>query len=647
MLQVQNLSYAIGGRELLSNVNWNIHPGKRVALIGPNGAGKTTLLRILNGDIEPSTQQIIKPKGYRIGYLPQEEVAVGQGPLLPSVLEGLPEVLALERQIAAIHQALDFQGEKQKVLLTRLGALEARYESLGGYKLETLAKTLLSGLGFKETDFHRPLSELSGGWRMRVYLARLLAQNPDLLLLDEPTNHLDIKSLEWLEQYLKSFPGSMVIVSHDRFFIDRLAQEIAELDRGKLTLYPGRYQFYEKQKALNEERLFKKWEEHKAERERQQKFIDRFRYKASKAAQVQSRIKRLEKMEEIELPPPPRRFSFKIQVEVPSFKDVLQIEKMSFRYDKDWVLEDIHVRLYRGEKVALVGVNGAGKTTLTKLISGQLVPQRGTVQIGQRTTIGYYAQHQIDALRLDATVYEEVASTAATSQRTQLRDVLGLFQFSGDDIHKKIRALSGGEKARVSLAKILLSPVNFLMMDEPTNHLDLSSKEALESALAHYEGTLLLISHDRYFLDKLVNRVLELEDRKLKEYPGNYSDYLQSREKEAGVPQGPGEKSALPSPAQKSKEQKQLEAQARQAISKERNRLKRGLEQLETQISALEKRKIEVEQLMTRPETYQNGEFIASLQIEYSRLKKDLDSLVEKWEEIQGAYDDLMTPSMG
>ncbi len=636
MLQIRNLTYNVGDRELLSDVNWNIHPGKRVALIGPNGAGKTTLLRIISGEIQLEEKNVIMPKGYRMGYLPQEEIAVGKGPILDTVLEGHGKIVELEKEIAEIHRMLDLPGKNHDVLINRLGTLEEHYNSLGGYRLESLAKSILSGLGFKEADFYRPLSDLSGGWRMRVYLARLLIQNPDLLLLDEPTNHLDLQSLEWLESYLKSFPGSMILVSHDRFFIDRLAQEIVELDRGKLTHYPGNYHSYEKQKALHREQLLKKWEEQKAERERQQKFIDRFRYKASKAAQVQSRIKRLEKMEIIELPPPPRRISFKITVEVLSFKDVLQIEKMSFRYDQDWVLQEVDFKLYRGEKVALVGSNGVGKTTLMKLIFGQLTPQKGTIRIGQRTTMGYYAQHQVDTLNLEATVYDEVASTAAPSHRSKIREVLGLFQFSGEDIYKKIPVLSGGEKARVSLAKILLSPVNFLIMDEPTNHLDLTSKEALEEALSQYEGTLLVISHDRYFLDKLVNRVVELEARKLKEYSGNYSEYLEKREADIRSLQGSGKKSdgGMPIPT-------------RQILNKERNRLKREIEQLENQIIALEKQKAEIEVIMACPETYQNGEFATILQIDYSKLKKNLDQLIQKWEETQLAYEDLITRLSG
>lgn len=640
MLQIRNLSFSFGERFILRDANWIINPGKRVALIGPNGAGKTTLLRILTGENELQGGTILKPKEYRIGYLPQEEITLEQGSVLQCVLEGHRQVMELEEEIFAIHQAMDAGGEDND-LLSRLGVKELQYDALGGYQLETTAKALLSGLGFRTADFHRPLSDFSGGWRMRAYLARLLAQNPDLLLLDEPTNHLDFPSLEWLEQYLLKFPGSMIIVSHDRFFIDRLAQEITELDRGKLTHYPGNYHFYEQQKQLNEDLLLKRWEQVRAERERQQKFIDRFRYKATKAAQVQSRIKQLDKLQEVELPPPPRRFQFQISVPVHSFKDVLQIDDMSFRYDQDWVLQDISLQLYRGEKLALVGVNGAGKTTLTRLIFGQLAPQQGSLKIGERTSIGYYAQHQVDTLNLDATAFEEVAGASAKAYETKVRDVLGMFQFTGDEVYKPIRVLSGGEKARVSLAKILVSPVNFLIMDEPTNHLDLASKEALENALLHYDGTLLLISHDRYFLDKLVHRVIEIRDKQLYEYAGNYSYYLQRREQEAEEAVESEEKAPL-SLGKKSKEQKRQEAEARQAISKERNRLQQEIKACEKQILALEKQKAEIEALMAVPDTYRDGELAASVQRDYRKVKEDLEALVAKWEKAQIAYEELL-----
>ena len=486
---------------------------------------------------------------------------------------------------------------------------------------------------------------MSGGWRMRVHLARLLLQQPDLLLLDEPTNHLDLESLEWLENYLRNFAGSIVIVSHDRFFIDRLAQEIVELEMGKLKHYAGNYHFYEYKKALDHEQLIKRYEEQKEERERLEKFINRFRYKNTKAAQVQSRIKLLEKMETIEIPAQRKEIHFKIKADVQSYKEALSIENMWFRYADPWVLKDNSLHMYRGEKVALVGVNGVGKTTLTRLMSGELTPQKGRMQLGQRVHVGYYAQHQVDVLNLDKTIMQEVAATAAPSFQPKLRDILGLFQFSNDDVGKRIGVLSGGEKARVSLAKILLSPSNFLIMDEPTNHLDLASREALERALKDYDGTLLLISHDRYFLDKLVNRVIEIKDGVLKEYSGNYSHYLDKKQNETvelNANDVQGKTAPKENTQKKSKEQKQKEAATRQAISKERNQLQQIIDDSEKKIEEYEASKTTLESELANPETYKDSERFLELQQEYDQVTRLLTRYEQRWEEAHLQLEDLM-----
>ncbi len=675
MLQIKDLHYHIGERQLLKGVNWMIQPGKRAALIGPNGAGKTTLLRILNGELEYHDGSIIKPKMYRIGYLPQEEIAMEGHSILQTVLDGQIEIIALEKEITRLHHALDSpeSGDSnigdaaRENLLKRLGDLEHEFEILDGYHVENSAKSILSGLGFSKNDLSRPITEFSGGWRMRVYLALLLVRKPDLLLMDEPTNHLDLPSLEWLEQYLLGFKGSIIAVSHDRFFIDRLAQEIVDLDRGQLVHYSGNYHAYEKQKEQRDALLLKNWKEQKEERERQERFINRFRYKDSKASQVQSRIKLLEKMETIDIEPPPPRIDFTLKVDVPSYKDVLAIRDMSFRYERDWVLQNIDLNLYRGDRVSLVGVNGAGKTTLTRLIVDQLKPEKGSVELGQRVQVGYYAQHQVETLNLEYSVYDEVASTVATSLVPRIRDVLGLFQFKGQDVFKKIGVLSGGEKARVSLAKILLSPVNFLIMDEPTNHLDKFSRETLEDALATYPGTLLLISHDRYFLDKLVHRVLHLQDGSIEEYDGNYSEYLEKREKQRkALPTLPfggktlhsnrmatagkssksdqnGTVEAACGSAKKTKEQKRLEAEARQSISKERNRLQKEVDAIEDRITLLEESRESLETRMAQPETYDNSELAVKLQKEYGAVVNELEELNPKWEEAHLELEEMIS----
>ncbi len=642
MLQVRDLHYTVADRQLLSGINWVIRPGRHSALVGPNGTGKTTLLKILIGDIEPLRGTVSKPKDYRIGYLPQEEIRVGTGTVLQTILDGQLETASLARRIEALHQALNTATENQENLLKQLGVLEQRYQALDGYQLESLARSILTSLGFSKSDFSRPLSEFSGGFQMRVYLALLLVQKPDLLLLDEPTNHLDLPSLEWLEQYLLNFPGSIVLVSHDRFFIDRLAQEIVELEHGQLDHYPGNYHAYEEQKEQRRILLEKRRQAQQEERARQQRFINRYRSRKDRAAQVQSRIKQLGKMEEIELPPPPARINFKLTVDIKSYKEVLKIENTSFRYgaDSPWVLQNIDLNIFRGDRIALVGANGSGKTTLTRLMVGQLKPQQGSMQSGDRVIIGYYAQHQVEALNIEATIYDEVASSAAAGLVPRIRDVLGVFQFSGSDVFKKIKVLSGGEKARVSLAKILFSSVNFLIMDEPTTHLDKTAREALEDALCGYDGSLLVISHDRYFLDKLVHKVIELKEGRLEEYQGNYSLYLEKRQVQALVQPAaaPGVKENLPKilrSGKKTKEQKRLEAEARQAVSKELNRLKKEIEVLEENISKLETRITEIETLMAKPETYDDKKMTVSLQKEYAGQKKELEQANQRWEEAQ------------
>ncbi len=438
-----------------------------------------------------------------------------------------------------------------------------------------------------------------------------------------------------------------MLVSHDRFFIDRLAQEIAELSNGTLTHYSGNYHFYERKKKLTQEQLVKRYYEQKEERERLEKFINRFRYKATKAAQVQSRIKRLEKMETVELPETKKQIHFTIKADTQSYHDVLSVEQLWFRYDEPWVLKNISLNLYRGEKVALVGVNGAGKTTFTKLISGELQPQRGKLTLGQKVHVGYYAQHQVDALQLNHTILQEVGQAAAPSFSGNLRDILGVFQFSNQDADKRVGVLSGGEKARVSLAKILLSPSNFLIMDEPTNHLDLASKEALEQALSAYDGTLLLISHDRYFLDKLVHRVIEIKDGSLTEYSGDYSHYLNKRQSadltaEPLKPDAPVS-SAAGAQSKKSKEQKQKEAAARQAISKQRNQLQTEIEETESRIEELETRKSDLEAQLALPETYQDAERTTRLQKEYDAVLKELPQLESRWETANEELEALLS----
>ncbi|HNR68617.1 MAG TPA: ABC-F family ATP-binding cassette domain-containing protein [bacterium] len=647
MIQLANICFEIGARKLLTDITWAIEPGKRYALVGNNGTGKTTLLRILRGELAAHSGKVIRGRGETIAYLPQETLAAGQGSVFAMVLQARRDLSLLQKQIHDLRNQIETQRTASADLLHKLGDLEHQFETSGGYRWESEAREILFGLGFKPDELDKPLAEMSGGWRMRALLAGLLLQNPDLLLLDEPTNHLDLPALEWLEHFLMGFRGSIILVAHDRFFIDRLAQEIVELEYGAITRYSGNYRRYLLEKTKRIEQQIKRNEEIRAEKERLQRFIDRFRYKPTKAAQVQSRIKQLEKLQEIDIPPPPAHLSFHLAVAQPSHKEVLTVDGLSFRYGSDWLLRAIDFQLFRGQKVALVGVNGAGKTTFTRLICGELTPQEGSLRLGSQTRIGYYAQHQVDSLNLNATVYAEVAASVATNHLPRVRDVLGIFQFHGDDVFKPIGILSGGEKARVSLARILLSPANFLIMDEPTNHLDIGSRAALEEALFHYDGTLLLISHDRYFLDRIVTRVVELRDGQLRVIEGNYSEYLAKREALGDLM--PGAKSdPMPSIAdslrgKKNKEQRRLEAQRRQAVSGERRRLESAIKELEKRISELENKKTELESRLADPRTYQLDGEAAETQREYSRITQTLHEHLLHWESESRSLESLLS----
>ena len=630
MLTLKQVAYAIADLELLKGLDWTLVQGKRVALVGPNGAGKTTLLRVIAGELEPDEGQIIKSRHYRVGYLPQETITRGSGLILEFVMGGRADLLEMRSQLESLQNAPPGIPEERSGWMKRVEELENRFISQGGYELEHKSRRILSGLGFEPDDAQRALATFSGGWRMKALLARLLLGEPDLLLLDEPTNHLDLPSLEWLERFLLGYSGSMVLVSHDRFFIDRLAQEIVELEAGRLQHYSGHFREYQAARQERRERQEEQKRLQDADRRRQERFIERFRYKNTKATQVQSRIKQLDKMDVSQpLPKTVADLNFRLEVAVTGYKDVLSVDQAGFHYDDDqWVFRGANLRLFRGDKVCLVGKNGAGKTTLTRLISGDLNPCEGIVQLGGRTRIGYYAQHQVDALRLDETVYESVSSVASTIQTPRIRPILGLFGFSGDEVFKPVGVLSGGEKSRVSLARILLSGANFLIMDEPTNHLDSYARDALEKALCAYEGTLMLVSHDRYFLDRIVSRVVEIRDGLVTGYLGNYSDYLEKREVNATAE--PGEANA--SVGRERRDRRREQAKARQSISRRRGELNKMIRELEEKIEALESRHGQLESQLSLQDTYQDAQRVVELQKEFAMVGRDLETAIASWE---------------
>ena len=688
MIRVENMEKRFGPQVLFQDLSWHIRPGERIGLVGPNGAGKTTLVRILAGREEADSGKVQKARTIRVGYLPQEIMEFDQGTILESALEGQGEVASLEREMHALadRMAAQPQGSEADELTTRYGQVQDRFAALGGYDLETRARTILTGLGFDPENLDRPLDELSGGWQMRVALARLLLADPDLLLLDEPTNHLDLESLDWLEEFLQARDGAFVVISHDRYFLNRMVGRIADLGNGRLTLYNGNYDHF----IQDRERRFAAVEaaarNQAREVEKMEKFIGRFRAQATKARQVQSRIRMLEKMEKIEAP---SRHEETVRFRFPqpprSGQLVMSLENLTKRYGDLTVYEGIDFRLQRGDRIALVGPNGAGKSTLLKVLTGTLPFEGGSRQAGHNVSLAYYAQHALDALDPRSTVLAAVSQAADISMQPRLRGILASFLFDADEWDKTVSVLSGGEKARLALAKMLLRPANLLLMDEPTNHLDLHSRDVLENSLAEYTGTLCFISHDRYFINRIATAVCEVDNGRLEMHPGNYEEFLArkaQREQEArgdtatvssptrrGGSQaarrrrreGGGNKkqSAGPGPAApdlegtaptgastpspggdertggpRNRQQKRREAEARQRFSLANRDLKKQIEKFEGRISEEEKRLRMVEYELSQPAIYQNpqkAQGTAQLQAE---IKERIAGLTDEWEKL-------------
>jgi len=598
MLQLINLSKDFAGRVLFSNISWHLRKGERVALIGENGAGKSTLMKIIAGLEESSRGDIQLAKGAKAAYLPQEGIVTSGRTLFHEARSALSELLALEEELHRLGQELEqmpHDAAEYDALLHRYGELQEQFRHQGGYTMEAEIGTVLKGLGFAQSDWHRDCGEFSGGWQMRIALARLLLQKPDLLLLDEPTNHLDIEARNWLEQYLCSYPGSVILVSHDRFFMDQVCSRIAELWNCTIADYHCSYSVYLQQReervaALREAKRLQEEEIQKTE-----EFIRRFRYQANKAALVQSRVKQLEKIERIELPPERKKIRFKFPDAPKSGRIVLELKKLTRAYGPKVVLDQIDLTVEKGERIALVGHNGAGKTTLMAVLAGGEY-QGGSLTFGHNVVADYFAQDQANVMDQQKSVYEELYSECPYEMVPGLRDILGAFLFSGDDIHKKVGVLSGGERNRLALAKMLLRPSNLLLLDEPTNHLDLFSKEVLLDALKRFDGTVVFVSHDRYFVNGLATRIVEVENGRLENYYGDYEYYL---EKKGQGSDGKGQevvkyqKSApCPTlslaPEVNSREEQKRQKRMEQAREKQQQAIEKEIAALEQQISALE-----------------------------------------------------------
>ena len=540
MIFFSNINKQYGKQLIFVDASFQLNPGEKVGLVGPNGAGKTTLFRMVVGEETPDEGDVSVPKKLTIGYFRQDVEEMKGRSVLDEAIAGSGRAGDLHHELEALHQALEDParaGEMDRIL-ERFGHVQEEYEHLGGYSLEAQAREVLHGLGFEEDQVDGDVGALSGGWKMRVALARVLLGRPDVLLMDEPTNHLDLESIIWLEQFLKAYPGAMLMTTHDRDFMNRVVTKIAEIDSGEIVVYSGDYDFYERERAIRESNQQAAFTRQQAMLAKEQRFIERFKTHAAKAAQVQSRIKALDKIEKIELPRKRQVVKFEFRVPPRSGDQVAVIEDLHKSYGKRTIYEGFNLTIRRGERWAVMGRNGAGKTTLLKMIAGALEPDSGSVRLGASLSMGYFAQQSLDVLNADLTILEQLQEDFPQDGIGSLRTLAGAFQFSGDDVDKRIRALSGGEKSRLAMARMLYNPPNFLVLDEPTNHLDLGTKEMLVEALRGFEGTMIFVSHDRTFLRGLSSRVLELggetgRDRNPLIYPGTYVEYVQKMGHEA------------------------------------------------------------------------------------------------------------------
>ena len=668
MIYLKNISLAFGDRTLFEDWTWPITERSRIGLVGDNGAGKTTLLKAILGmvELDGGTIDIPDRKNRTIAYLPQDLVEIEPVPLM-EYLKNRCGLTALEtgmgnceKLIAALPAGpqggkgekegewlAEIEGRHEKIL-REYDRIVAVYQAKEGYAFEARAKQVLKGFGFREQDFLKRCDEFSGGWKMRILLAVILLSQPDVMLLDEPTNHLDTESMEWLESYLKDYPGTLITVAHDRFFLDKMATTIAEISQGRLALYKGNYSYYllEKEKrlaALEKERLLQQGEIKKTE-----EFIERFRFKATKAKQVQSRIRMLEKFAPLQAEGHGKTVKIRFPAGPKSGKEVLLVSKLAKSYGTQEVFREVSFSLQRGERVALVGVNGSGKSTLSRILGQVEAPSAGEIRAGLNVHMAFFSQESAENLRYDRTVWEETMEVASRSNDRERRNLLGAFLFSGDDIHKPVSVLSGGEKSRLALLKILLKETNLLILDEPTNHLDFKTKDIFQNALLSYQGTVVLVSHDRYFLDHLVNRVFELKDGECIEYPGNYSYFIEKRQslaEERKAAAGPnGKPPDTPAPegksAYKTKEDKRREAQERQRLARINQGLKKELHAIEKSIAALEVRKAKDESFLCDPLSHREPERIKQTHRELKDLEKEIEQSYNRWHELTMAIED-------
>ena len=640
MLALEQITLNLGDRILLDKVSTIINPGERIGLVGPNGAGKSTLLKIIMKLRELDGGSVVLSGTETLGYLPQDGVDPDYSlTVIEEVETAFSELFELEMKVKSVQKKIaqvDHQSKEYTKLLDSYGSLQTQLETSGLYSIRSEIEKVLMGLGFSETDFDRSTSEFSGGWLMRIALAKLLLRKPTYLLLDEPTNHLDIESLQWMESFLKNYDGAVVVVSHDRFFLDMLTTRTLAIRRGKMSDYSGNYSFYEQKWEEERELLINAQKNQEKQLKDTQEFIDRFRYKSTKARQVQSRVKQLEKVEMIEVEDDLASVSFRFPEPERSGQVVMNLDQVTKRYGVNTVFEGLDFEIERGDKFAVVGPNGAGKSTLIRILSGNEPIQGGTRKIGHKATYSYFAQHQAEDLDLSMDPLEIMLQAGSGEKESRLRNILGCFLFIGDDVFKKVKVLSGGEKSRLALAKMLLSPANFLIFDEPTNHLDMSSKNILQQALQQYEGTCMIVSHDRAFLDPIVNKVLEIQPGRIKTYMGNVSYYLDKKKEETANfedQQRLTESKTVDSNKLTKKEQRRLDAERRAKLNSKVGPLKKKLAKVEKDIEKNEIRKVEIEKLMAQTDFYDDNEQVKAISLEYEQIKKTLTDLMYQWED--------------
>ncbi|MBI9053951.1 MAG: ABC-F family ATP-binding cassette domain-containing protein [Bacteroidales bacterium] len=641
MISVDQLTIEFGGFQLFRDVSFVVNPKDRIGLVGKNGAGKSTLLKVFMG-IQPSTKgSVTIPPDISLGYLPQNMVCRDSRTVFDESREAFSEVLKLDEEIKNINSQLsdrtDYESSEYLKLIHKLTDASDRYQILGGGSIEANIEQTLLGLGFKPTDFERQTSEFSGGWRMRIELAKILLQKPKVLLLDEPTNHLDIEAIQWFEDFLKDYPGAVVLISHDRAFLDNITKRTVEISLGKIYDYNAAYSKFEILRKDRREQQMAAYKNQKKIIDETEDFIERFRYKATKAVQVQSRIKQLDKIERIEVdeedssamsikfPPAPRSGDL-----------VIRAKDLTKNYGDLTVFRDIDLTVTRGEKIAFVGRNGEGKSTLSKIIVGEL-DYSGEFKIGHNVSVGYFAQNQDELLEENKTVFQTIDDIAVGDVRLKIRDILGAFLFGGEDIDKKVKVLSGGERSRLAMAKLLLKPYNLLILDEPTNHLDLRSKDILKKALKNYEGTLVIVSHDREFLDDLVEKVYEFRDQKIKEHLGGIYEFLRNRKLENLKEIERKEKQSSKSKEKQNSENKQSYIE-RKEIDKQIRKAESNVAQSETKIENLELEMERISEILSNPEKMNED---PSLFAKYDELKKQLEQEMHSWEELTEVVDEL------